>query len=119
MQFERQRAIPLRLGHLEQIDLRYRARDIEQDIDLTEGRERLIGDLFGGRNFREVEIEDERLGAGCRDSRCGFVKVFPVARHKRDGGKIPGEADRGRASDALAGAGDDSDGFGHLISPTA
>ena len=109
MQLERQGAVPLRFRHLEQIDLRHRARDIEQRIDLTEGRERLIGNLLGGRNFRKIEIKYQRLCTCRRDGRCGFVEIFPIARHKGDGGKVPGEPDRGCASDTLAGSGDDGD----------
>jgi hypothetical protein len=114
----------LRLGHLEQIDLRHRACDIEQGIDLTERRERLIRDLLCGRDFRKIDIHDERRSARCLDRCGGFIEIFPVARHKDDRGEVLGETDRGGPSDALAGAGDDgyrfgSDGFGHLNSPAA
>jgi hypothetical protein len=69
----------------------------------------LLGDLFGGPNFRKIEIKYQRLCACCRDGRCGFVEIFPIARHEGDGGKIPGEADRGCTSDTLAGSRDDGD----------
>jgi hypothetical protein len=71
--------------HLEQIDLRYRAGDIEQGIDLTEGGERLIRDLPGGRNLGKIEIEDQR--------RC---------TRRRDGGRVSSRFFRSRATSVMA-----------------
>src|SRR5262245_42483547 len=51
VQLERQAGLPLLVRHLEQIDLWYRAGDVEQRVDSIEGLQSLIDHPLGGRRL--------------------------------------------------------------------
>ena len=64
MQLQRQAAFPLRIGHLEQVDLRHRAGDVEQRVDAAERGQGLIDHGLCGLRLGQVGIDDQRFRAG-------------------------------------------------------
>jgi hypothetical protein len=100
--------LPLRVGHLEQIDLRHRAGDVEQRVDAAEGGQRLIDDGLRGRGSARSRSMTSGFApaaltasAVSRDWR-GCARPGPSRKNRaRDGWRWP--------ADALAGAGDDGD----------
>ncbi|MGF6756967.1 hypothetical protein [Paraburkholderia sp. GAS42] len=54
--------VPLIVGHREDIDLRHRARDVEQCVDLPERRQSLVDDFLCGVGVRQVEVDYKRPG---------------------------------------------------------
>jgi hypothetical protein len=107
----------LRIGHLEEVDLRDRARNIEQGIDPSEGGQSLIDHPLRGGGDGQIGIDHQHFRAGGFHRFGGLLEVGTVAGNQDQGGKVPCEADGGRLADALAGSGDDSNGFRHLDSP--
>jgi hypothetical protein len=102
-----QAAVPLRVGHLEQVDLRHRAGDIQQGIDPAKRLQRPVDNGCRCRRFREVDIDGQRFGAS-RLHRVGrFLEVGTVAGGEDDRGEVARETDGGGTPDALARAGDD------------
>jgi predicted RNA-binding Zn ribbon-like protein len=88
MQLERQAAVPLFVGHLEHIDLRYRAGDVEQGIDPAERGQRLLDDFGCRRSLGKVEIDDQRLGPRRLHGRRRLLEILAPAGGERDRGKI-------------------------------
>jgi len=63
MQLQRGAVGPLRVGHLEQIDLRYRARNVEQRVDSSEAIERRFHDCLRRLRLAKIRSEDLPLRA--------------------------------------------------------
>ena len=109
MQLQRQAALPLLVGHLEQVDLRHGAGDVEQRVDAAEGGQGLVDHGLRSGGLREVGIDDERFRAGVLTA-CGrLLEIGAVARDQDQRGEIARKADGRGSADALAGAGDDGD----------
>ena len=109
MQLQRQAPLPLRVGHLEEVDLRHRARDIEQRVDSTERGQGLIDHGLGGRRLGEVDIDDQRFGAGgLHRLRC-LIQIGAVPRDENERGEVARKANGRRPTDPLARARDDGD----------
>ena len=109
MQFQREAAFPLRVGHLEQVDLRHRARDIEQRVDAAERGQGLIDHRLRGLRLGQVGIDDQRFRAGGLHRLGRLLQIGAVARDEHERREIAREADGGSLADALARARDDGD----------
>ena len=107
MQLQRQAGLPLRVGHLEQVDLRHGAGDVEQGVDAAERGQRLVDHSLRRRRLGQIGIDDQRFGAGGPHRLRRLLEIGAVARDQDERGEIAREADRRRLADALAGAGDD------------
>ena len=117
MKLQRKAALPLSVGHLEQVDLRHRAGDVEQGIDPAESRERLIDDRLRRGGIRQVGIDDQRLCAGGLHGLRRLVQIGAIARDQHELREITGKAYCGRAADALAGTGDNGNRLRHARYP--
>ena len=71
--------------------------------------QRLIDNDLGGRGLGEVDVDDQRLGAGGLHRLRRLVQMRAVPRHEDERGEVAREADGRRPADALARAGDDRD----------
>ena len=109
MQLQREAVLPLLVGHLEEIDLRHRAGDVEQRVDPAEGGQGLIDHGLRGRGLGQIGIDDQRLRAGGFHRLGRLFEMAAVARDEDQRRKVARETDGGRPTDALAGAGDDGD----------
>ncbi len=96
VKLERQAAIPLFIRHLEQIDLRHRAGDVQQRVDAAKCGQRLIDDCLGGRGVRPDRGRSPGLGAGRLHRRRRLLQIGAVPATSTIDGKIPRETDCGR-----------------------
>jgi hypothetical protein len=104
MQLQRQAVLPLRIRHLEQVDLRHGAGDVKQGVDAPEPGQGPIDDGLCSRRLGEIRVEDQRIGTGCFRRVRGLLQTGAIARHQDHGREIARQANRGRPADALAGA---------------
>jgi hypothetical protein len=109
MQLERKTTLPLRVGHLEEIDLRHRAGDIEKGVDPPEGGKRLIDHDLSGRRLGEIEVDDERLCARGLHRFRRALQVRAVSRDENERGEITRKTNGRRSANPLACARDDGD----------
>ena len=107
--FSARPAFPLRVGHLEEVDLRHGAGDVEQRVDATECGQGLIDHGLGGGRLGEVDIDDQRFRAGGLHRLRRLIQIGPVPRDEDERREVAREADGRRPADALARAGDDGD----------
>ena len=107
VQLECQAGLPLLVRHLEQVDLRHRAGDIEQRVDSAEGLQGLIDHRLGGRRLGQIDIDDQRFRAGGPHRFGRLLQVGTVPRDQDQRREIAGETDRRRLTDTLAGPRDD------------
>ena len=63
MKLQRHTVVPLRVRHLEQIDLRHGPGDIHQRVDPAEAPECVLHDFFGGRWFTQVERKHQTFSS--------------------------------------------------------
>jgi hypothetical protein len=85
MQLERQTRVPLRIGHLEQVDLLDRPRDVEKRVDSTERGLGVIDHALSGLRLGEIAIDDEHFCA-CglhRFRRASQVRAIPRDEDER------------------------------------
>ena len=109
MQLEREAAFPLRVGHLEQIDLRHRARDVEKRVDAAERGQGPVGRCLRGFGLPQVGVDHLRFRVGGRDRRGRLLQTCAIPRDQDQRGEVASKADGGGSADALAGSGDDGD----------
>jgi len=109
VQFQRQARLPLRVGHLEQVDLGDRAGDIEQRVDAAECGHGLVDYRLGGGRLCEVDADDERLGAGGFHPRRRLFEMAAVPGDEDERREVARQADGRRPADALTRAGDERD----------
>jgi hypothetical protein len=109
VQLERQARLPLSVGHLEEVDLRHCARDVEQRVDAAKCGKRLIDHSLGRGRFGEVEVENRRFGACGLHRFRGLVEMGAVPRREDESGEVAREAYGRRPADTLARTGDDGD----------
>ena len=64
MELERDAIIPLRIGHLEQIDLWHRSGNVEQSIDSPKTAESSLDDDVGRLGLPEIDSTEQRFRAG-------------------------------------------------------
>jgi len=77
--------VPLRVCHLEQIDLCNGASNIEEGIDAAEAVECTFNNSPCRKRFAEVEIVDHRLSTGGSDVGSSFLQFFFVSCNKHNG----------------------------------
>ena len=109
MQLKREARIPLRVGHVEQVNLWNCARDVEQGVDATERGESLIDHILGSLRLREIAGDHERFRACGLDRFRGALELCPVSRDKNDRREIAGKANGRRPANALTCAAYDCD----------
>jgi hypothetical protein len=107
VQLQRQAGLPLLVGHLEQVDLRYRAGDIEQRVDSAEGLLRSIDHRLCGRRLGQIDIEDQRFRASLPHRLGRLLQIDTVPRDQDQCREIASETDSRRSTDTLAGPRDD------------
>jgi hypothetical protein len=90
VQLERQAGLPLLVCHLEQVDLRHGAGDIEQRVDSAEGLQGLIDHRLGGRRLGQIDIDDQRFRAS------GLTASAVCSRLARFRATRPAPRNRGR-----------------------
>lgn len=103
--------------HLEEVDLRYRAGDVEDRIDAAEVLQCLLDRRLRRRRPAQVEIHDQRLRAIGFDLFGCLGEALQVAGDEHNRGETLRKPQRGSLTDALARACDDSHGLDHGISP--
>ena len=86
VQLKRHSVVPLRVAHLEQINLRHRARNIDQRIDSAKAFERLFNDELGRLGFSQVK----RRAPWPRPQRIWrpdrvFLQLVLISRYKHNG----------------------------------
>src|ERR1700689_5611910 len=118
MQLQRHAVVPLRVGHLKQIDLRHCTSDIEERIDLAKAFQRNVDDSLRRLWFPQIDREHHSLRSERANRiRCLFELDW-IPRHKHNGRKIPRETNRRGAAGALTRASDNSYRIGpHLLTP--
>ena len=90
VQLQRQAVFPLRVRHLEQIDLRHGAGDVYQSVDSAKAVERALDEDLGRARLAQIERVSQGFGArGFYRSR-GLRRVRPLASR-------PGQRLRNRA----------------------
>lgn len=109
MQLQCQAVLPLLVRHLEEVDLGYGTRDVEQSVDAAEGSKGLIDHRLRSRRLAQVGIDDERVRSSGPDSFCRLLQVRAIAGDQSQRPEVTREADGCRLSDALAGARHDGD----------
>ncbi len=67
MQLDCEAPLPLCVGHLEQVNLRDRSRDVEQGVDPAERRNALLHHGPCGIRLRQVRIDHQRIRASSPD----------------------------------------------------
>ncbi|SDC65565.1 hypothetical protein SAMN05216337_100489 [Bradyrhizobium brasilense] len=87
MELEREAGVPLRIGHLEQIEPCHRACDIDQRVDAAEAIQRGLDDFISGIRRGEIELERQRRAAASFDLLSGLAQPLAAARDEDDGGK--------------------------------
>jgi hypothetical protein len=97
--------IPLFVGHLEQVDPRNRAGNVQQRVDTTELCQGPVDDGFGSRWRHEIQIDGERLGTIRLNLFGNLAKRSRTSCCQHDSREIPGKPDRGRPSDSGTRAG--------------
>ena len=107
--FKRQARLPLRVGHLEEVDLRHRARDVEQRVDAPERGQGLIDHGLGGGRLGEVDIDDQRFRAGGLHRLRRVIQIGAVPGDEDQRREVAREASSRRPADPLARARDDGD----------
>ena len=95
------------VGHLEEIDLRHRAGNVEQRVDAAECGERLIDHGLRSGGLRKIPFDDQRFSTGGFHRLGGLFQIGAVSRDKDQGRKIARKPDGRGLTDALAGPGDD------------
>ena len=109
MKFQRQARLPLGVGHLEQVDLRHGAGDVEQRVDPAERGQRLIDNgLAAAGSARSMSMTSASAPAAFTAFAVSS-RLRAVPRHEDERGEVAREADGRRPADALARAGDDRD----------
>ena len=90
VQFQLHAGVPLLIGHLEEIDLRHGARDIQQRVDSSEALERRVDDGLRRFGLAQVERKRKRFGSRCSDCSGDFFKFLahcaPPERQRRNRG---------------------------------
>ena len=104
VQLKRQTAVPLFVGHFENVDLRDRAGDVEQCIDPAKGGKRLFDHFLCRRGIGKIDIHNKGLGTGRFHGGGSLLEILASARCEHDRGKILCETDSSCSSDTLAGA---------------
>jgi hypothetical protein len=102
VQLERQAGVPLLVGHLEQVDLRYRTGDIKQRINSAEGLQGLIDHHTGGRRLGQIGSDDQRFRASGSHRFGRLLQISTVPRDQAKRREITGETDSRRPTDTLA-----------------
>jgi hypothetical protein len=111
-------SFPLRIGHLEQINLRHCASNVEQHIDSAKSFERPPDNGFCRLWLTQVESKGHRFGStGPYVGRSCFQVVLAPC-HQHNAREIASEADGRGSSYPLTCTGDDGDRFsGHSKLP--
>jgi hypothetical protein len=99
----------LRVGHVEQVNLRNRAGDVEKRVDATERGESLIDRVLGSLRLREIARDHKRFRARGSDGFRSAFEVRPVPRDKNDRREIARKANGRRPANALTCAAYDCD----------
>jgi hypothetical protein len=84
VQLQRHAVVPLRVRHLEQINLRYRSRDIEQCIDSAKAFEYAFDQDLRRLRFPKVESPDHRFGARAPYVGGGFLQLVLIPRNQHN-----------------------------------
>ena len=82
MQLERHAVVPLRVSHIEQIDLGHRAGDVEEGIDAAEALERTVHDDVCRFGLAQIDSEHGCLSAGRSHLCSGRGEILLVSRGK-------------------------------------
>jgi hypothetical protein len=93
MELERQATLPLLVGHLEEVYLRHRARDVEEGVDAAECAQSLIDDGLRGSGLGQINIYDQFFRSSGLH---GFRRLFQISVTSRDEderGEVAREAD--------------------------
>jgi hypothetical protein len=109
VQFERQARLPLRVGHLKQVDLRHSARYVEERVDSTERGQSLADHGLCGRGRSEIKIDHERFCPRGLHRFRRALQIRPVPRDENERGEVARKANGCRPADSLARAGNDRD----------
>src|SRR5580692_7535240 len=91
VQLKRHPVIPLRVRHLEQINLWHCTCDVEQGIDSAEALENFIDEGFCRLRFAQVESEDNCFSSNRPHVGCSVFQALLIPRHQDNDGEIPGE----------------------------
>jgi hypothetical protein len=108
MQLERYTAFPLRVRHLEQIDLRHGASNVQQSVDSAKSVERALDESLDRARLAQIERISQGFGA------CGFYRGRSLAefvllpRGQDNSFEVACQAYGSRPTNALACARDDS-----------
>jgi hypothetical protein len=98
MQLERQARLPLRVGHLEEVNLRNRAGDVEKRVDSAEQCESLIDDALRRLRLGEIALDHERFCARGHNRFRRALEVRPVPRDKNERREIARKANGCRSA---------------------
>jgi hypothetical protein len=73
-------AFPLLIGHLEEIDLRHGARDVQQCVNSPEALKRGVDHRFGRLHLAQVERKRKRFGSRVLDHSGNLFKCLRISR---------------------------------------
>ena len=88
MELECQAILPLRIGHLEQINLWHCSGNVEQGVDSAKTIEGALDDDFRRLGLTQVERVDQWFGACGAYSGCDLLQLILISRGKYNSGEI-------------------------------
>jgi hypothetical protein len=101
MEFQRHACVPLRIGHVEQIDLRHIACNVEQRIDATKTFHRFRNDDLCRIVITQIQGNHQRLCAGSLYFLCCLIQFLRVSGNQHHCREILCESNGCGATDAL------------------